>query len=78
MREQILGETAALLAPRLKKTLFRATSRAVASAGAIRPVIADHLRYMNALGSRGALFASGPCVQVGGGGDGLSILNTSD
>jgi len=31
-----------------KKTLFVAMSRAVASADAMRPFIADHLRYMNA------------------------------
>ncbi|MGD0109506.1 MAG: YciI family protein [Rhodopila sp.] len=79
MPEQIQDDTAALLAPMLKKTLFVAISRAVASAEAIRPFIADHLRYMNALEERGALFASGPFVQPGVVvGDGLSILNTRD
>jgi uncharacterized protein YciI len=79
MEEQIQDETAALLAPMLKKTLFVATSRAVASAEAIQPCIAAYLRYMNALEARGALFASGPFVQPGVVvGDGLSILNTSD
>ena len=79
MPEQSQDETAALLAPMLKKTLFVAMSRAVASAEAIRPFIADHLRYMNALEARGALFASGPFVQPGVVvGDGLSILNTTD
>jgi uncharacterized protein YciI len=63
----------------LKKTLFVAVSRAIASAEAIRPFIVDHLRYMNALEPQGALFASGPFAQPGVVvGDGLSILNTSD
>jgi uncharacterized protein YciI len=79
MPDQIHDEAAALLAPMLKKTLFVAISRAVATADAIRPFIADHLRYMNALEARGALFASGPFVQPGVVvGDGLSILNTDD
>jgi uncharacterized protein YciI len=79
MPEKIQDEAAALLAPMLKKTLFAATSRAVASAEAIQPYIADHFRYMNALEACGALFASGPFVQPGVVvGDGLSILNTSD
>ena len=42
MPDRVPEETAALLAPMLKKTLFVATSRAVASAEAIRPFIADH------------------------------------
>jgi uncharacterized protein len=79
MPDQIQEETAALLAPMLKKTMFVATSRAVAPAKAVRPFIADHLRYMNALEARGALFASGPFVQPGVVvGDGLSIFNTGD
>jgi uncharacterized protein len=79
MPQAIQDEPGALLAPMLKKTLFVATSRAVASAEAIRPFIAEHLRYMNALEARGALFASGPFVQPGiVVGDGLSIFNTSD
>jgi len=79
MSEQAQDETAALLAPMLKKTLFVGISHAVASADAIRPFIADHLRYMNAPEARGALFASGPIVQPGVVvGDGRSILNTTD
>ena len=79
MSEQMQDETAALLASMLKKTLFVAMSRAVASAEAIRPFIVDHLRYMNALEARDALFASGPFVQPGVVvGDGLSIFNTTD
>src|SRR5271163_3153222 len=78
MPEQIEDEVAVLLRPMLKKTLFVAMSHAVGSAEAIGPFIADHLRYMNALEARGALFASGPFVQPGVVvGDGLSILNTS-
>jgi len=68
-----------LFAPMLKKPLFVALSGAVASAEAIRPFIADHLRYMNTLEASGALFASGPFVQPGVVvGDGLTILNTSN
>ena len=79
MPEGSQDEIAALLAPMLKKTLFVALSRAVASAETMRPFVADHLRYMNGLEARGALFASGPFVQPGVlVGDGLSILNTSD
>ena len=79
MSEQAQDETAALLAPMLKKRLSVGISHAVASADAIRPFIADHLRSMNALEARGALFASGPIVQPGVVvGDGLSILNTTD
>jgi len=79
MPEQIQDEITALLAPMLKKTLFVALSRAVAPAEAMRSFIADHLRYMNELEARGALFASGPFVQPGViVGDGLSILNTND
>ena len=78
-QKQVQDQTTALLAPMLKKTLFVAMSRAVASADAIQPFIADHLRYMNALEARGTLFASGPFVQPGVVvGVGLSILNTSD
>jgi uncharacterized protein YciI len=79
MPDQIQDEIAALLAPMLKKTLFVAISRAVGTADAMRPFIADHLRYMNALEERGSLFASGPFVQPGVVvGDGLTILNTAD
>ena len=48
MSEQMQDETAALLAPMLKKTLFVATSRAVASAEAIRPFIASLARTTRA------------------------------
>ena len=72
MPEQTQDETAALAALMMKKTLFVPTSPAVDSAEAKRPVIAGHLRFMNALEARDA--TSGPFVQPGVVGDGLSIL----
>ncbi len=78
MPEQIQDETAALLAPMLKKTLFVAANRAVASAEAIRPFIANHLRYMDGLEARGALFASGPSARPDLAGPGRSSEGPSD
>jgi uncharacterized protein YciI len=72
-------ELTALLAPMLKKTLYVAFSKAIATSDEMLNFAADHLRYMNDLKDRGLPFASGPFIQenvvVG---DGLTILNTSD
>ena len=70
-------EVQSLLAPMLKKTLFVALNKVVASAEAVLPFVADHLRYMNDLEDRGLLFASGPFIEEGVlVGDGLTILRT--
>ena len=67
-----------LLAPMLKKTLFVAISRVAAPANAIKPFLAEHLAYMNALEAAGRLWASGPFIEGGElVGDGLTILSTS-
>jgi len=68
-----------LLAPMLRKTLYVALIKALATSDEMLPFGAGHLRYMNELEACGVLLASGPFVQ--GGvivGDGLTILNTSD
>jgi uncharacterized protein YciI len=75
MNEDRQEEIGALLAPMLKKVLFVALSKAVATSDRMLPHVAEHLRYMNDLEERGILFASGPFVQEGVlVGDGLTIL----
>jgi uncharacterized protein len=75
MSEDRQEEIGALLAPMLKKVLFVALSKAVATSDRMLPHVAEHLRYMNDLEERGILFASGPFVQEGVlVGDGLTIL----
>jgi uncharacterized protein len=70
-------KVAQLLKPMLKKRLFAALNKAVASQEQMLPFIADHLEYMNRLESEGKLFASGPFIQEGVlVGDGLTILRT--
>lgn len=77
MAEAPSDEIEALLAPMLKKVLFVALNKAVASGEAMRPFVAEHLRYMNGLEDRGLLFASGPFIREGVlVGDGLTILRT--
>ena len=72
-------EVGALLAPMLKKVLFAALNKAVATSDEMMPYVADHLRYMNELEERGLLFASGPFIKEGVVvGDGLTILRTAD
>jgi uncharacterized protein len=62
----------------LKKTLFVAINRVAAAAGAIEPLVAEHLMYMNALEAKGRLWASGPFIEEGVlVGDGLTILSSS-
>ena len=69
----------ALLARMVKKTMYVALSKAVATSDQMLSFAADHLRYMNDLEDRGLLFASGPFIQEGVVvGDGLTILNTND
>jgi len=75
MPEQIQEETAALLATMLRKTLFVATSRAIASTEANRPFIIGHFRYMNALGACGARSPPGPSRSRC---DRLNILDATD
>jgi uncharacterized protein len=70
-------KVAQLLKPMLKKRLFAALNKAVASQEQMLPFIADHLEYMNRLESERKLFASGPFIQEGVlVGDGLTILRT--
>jgi uncharacterized protein YciI len=75
MNEDRQEEIGALLAPMLKKVLFVALSKEVATSDRMLHHVAEHLRYMNDLEERGILFASGPFVQEGVlVGDGLTIL----
>ncbi len=70
-------EIGSLLAPMLKKVLFVALNKAVATSDEMMPFAAEHLRYMNGLEDRGLLFASGPFIKEGVVvGDGLTILRT--
>jgi uncharacterized protein YciI len=71
------SKIADLLKPMLKKRLFVAVSKAVASSEQMLPHVAEHLEYMNRMESEGKLFASGPFLQEGVlVGDGLTILQT--
>ena len=73
------AEVTALLARMVKKTMYVALSKAIATSDQMLSFAADHLRYMNDLEDRGLLFASGPFVQKGVVvGDGLTILNTNE
>jgi hypothetical protein len=67
-----------LLGPMLKKRLFVAISRAATSASAIKPFVAEHLAYMNALEAEGAF---GPPARssrkASSSGTGLTVLSTS-
>jgi uncharacterized protein len=72
------AEVTALLARMVKKTMYVALSKAVATSDQMLSFAADHLRYMNDLEDRGLLFASGPFVQKGVVGNGLTILNTNE
>ncbi len=77
MSQIIDSRVSELLKPMLKKRLFVALSKAVASQEDMLPYVADHLSYMNQIESEGNLFASGPFMQEGVlVGDGLSILQT--
>jgi hypothetical protein len=62
----------------LRKTLFVAINRVAAEAGASEPLVAEHLRYMNALEAEGRLWASRPFIKEGAlVWDSLTILSTS-
>jgi uncharacterized protein len=78
MTENPDARIAELLKPMLKKLLFVALSKAVASSEQMLPYVAEHLAYMNRIEGEGKLFASGPFLQEGVlVGDGLTILRTS-
>jgi uncharacterized protein len=67
----------ALLKPMLKKRLFVALSKAIASPAQMLPHVEEHLEYMNRMENEGKLFASGPFLQEGVlVGDGMTILQT--
>lgn len=72
-------ETAALLAPMIKKTLWVVLSAAKASSAEMEPHAPEHLRYMNRLEAQGVLWGSGPFIVPGVAvGDGLTIFNVAD
>jgi uncharacterized protein len=61
----------------LKKRLFVAFSKAIASPAQMLPLVAEHLEYMSRMENEGKLFASGPFLQEGVlVGDGMTILQT--
>jgi uncharacterized protein YciI len=70
-------KSTALLMQMLKKRLFVALSKAIASSAQMLPHIEEHLKYMNRMESAGNVFASGPFLQEGVlVGDGMTILQT--
>jgi uncharacterized protein YciI len=72
-------ETAALLAPMIKKSLWVVLSTASVPSAQMEPHAREHLRYMNSLESQGLLWGSGPFVVPGVVvGDGLTIFNAAD
>jgi len=72
-------ETAALLAPMIRKTLWVVLSAAKASSAEMEPHAPEHLRYMSRLEAEGLLWGSGPFVVPGVlVGDGLTIFNVAD
>jgi uncharacterized protein YciI len=72
-------ETAALLAPMIKKSLWVVLSTASVPSAQMEPHAREHLRYMNSLESQGLLWGSGPFVVPGiVVGDGLTIFNVLD
>jgi uncharacterized protein len=77
MTTQMDATIAQLLRPMLKKKLFVALSKAVATSDQMLPPVAEHLAHMNRIESEGELFASGPFLEEGVlVGDGLTILQT--
>lgn len=72
-------ETADLLAPMIKKTLWAVLSTAKVSSAEMEPHAAQHLRYMKSLEAKGLLWGSGPFIVPGVVvGDGLTIFNVAD
>jgi uncharacterized protein len=72
-------ETAALLAPMIKKRLWVVISTAKVASAAMEPHAPEHLRYMSNLEARGVLWGSGPFTVPGVAvGDGLTIFNVAD
>jgi uncharacterized protein YciI len=62
----------------IRKRLFAALNKGVASQDQMLTFIAEHLEYMNRLEKEGKLFASGPFIKEGIlVGDGLTIIQTS-
>ena len=77
MTTQMDTKIAELLRPMLKKRLFVALNKAVATSEQMLPHVAEHLAYMNRMEGEGKLFASGPFIEEGVlVGDGLTILQT--
>jgi uncharacterized protein len=72
-------ETAALLAPMIKRPLWVVLNARKASSSDMEPYATEHLHYMNKLEEQGLLWASGPFIEPGVVvGDGLTIFNVAE
>jgi uncharacterized protein len=79
MPEDPRQDTAALLAPMLRKTLWAVLSFPQVPSATMEPHAPEHLRYMSQLEDAGTLWASGPFVMPGVTvGAGLTIFNVAD
>jgi uncharacterized protein len=79
MTDDARHETAALLAPMLRRALWVVLTQPQASSALMEPHAPAHLEYMSELEATGVLWASGPFLVPGATiGAGLTVFNVSE